>query len=134
MQFSTSDFGAWVTGQVDDQHRPIVVPSAEAIALTNNDPKFASWLGLVMPGNLKWFTDDNLPTATSPPTQTTILVGSPADMFVWEDTMQSFAYVETEATTLTVTVGLRTYLAAVPRHTAAFSYISGSAYPISLVN
>ena len=131
--FTTSDFAGWVTEQVDSEMRPIVLPDAAALASRAEDPKYTGWMGLFLPGNLSWFTDDNLPSATPPNNETTILVGSPADMLLWVGDLIPYTAQQTNADTLTVLCGLRQYVAAVPRHNEAFGYITGSGYPTSLV-
>jgi HK97 family phage major capsid protein len=130
--FSTSDFAGYITSQVDSEGRPIVLPDPAALADVNKDPEWAGWLGLYLPGALRWFMDDNISLATAPTSETTILVGTPQDMLVWEGEQTSYSYMETNAPELSVLVGLRVYLAAIPRHNAAFSYITGSGYPTSL--
>ena len=131
--FSTGDFAAYIASQVDSDGRPIVVPDAAALASRADDVKWAGWLGLVLPGNLRWFSDDNIYAATPPATDTTILVGSPADTLLWEGDPITFAYPETRAGELSVMLGIRAYVAAVSRHNEAFAYITGSGYPTSLV-
>ena len=131
--FSTSDFAGYITSQVDGDGRPIVTPDAAAIASRADDPTWGGWLGLILPGNLRWYADDNVYAATPPATDTTILVGSPADVLLWEGDPVTFAYPETRAGELTVMLGIREYVASIPRHNYAFAYITGSGYPVTLV-
>ena len=132
--FSTSDFAGWVTSQVDNADRPIVVPDASALAATDQLAEYMGWLGLVLPGNLKWFTDDNISAASGPPAnETAVIVCSPADIFVWEGEPYSFAYPETNAQNLSVLTGIRAYVASIPKHNASVAYITGAGYPTSLM-
>lgn len=137
--FSTSDFFGWLSSQVDGEGRPIVLPDAAALVSRDGDPTYAGWTGLFLPGNLKYFSDDNINTAAQSSTigvastETAIVVGSPSDMLMWVGDMVPFTAQQTNAQELTVLVGLRQYAAAIPRHAEAFSYITGSGYPTSLV-
>ncbi len=130
--FSTSDFSGWLFSQVDTEGRPLLVPDAAAIVSRDGDDKYAGWLGAFLPGNLKYFSNDNLPTAAPGP-NTTILVGSPADMLVWAGDIVPFTAQQTYAADLSVLCGLRQYVSATVRHAAAFSYITGTGYPNTLV-
>jgi len=128
--FSTSDFAGWVTRQVDSQNRPIVTPSAAAIAAFSDDPLQAGFLGLTLPGNLRWFADDMIPLSS---THTQVIVAKPSTIAVVESEPLPFAYEETFATTLSVVVGVRSYVAAAVRYPKAIAAISGAGYPTTLV-
>lgn len=136
--FSTSDFFGWLSSQVDSEGRPIVVPDAAAMVSRDGDPSYSGWNGLFLPGNLKYFSDDNILAACQnttigvPSTQTAIIIGSPADMLMWVGDMVPYTAVQTNARNLTVLCGLRQYAAAIPRHAEAFSYIYGTGYSASL--
>ncbi|HVC15433.1 MAG TPA: hypothetical protein VND62_11305 [Acidimicrobiales bacterium] len=127
--FTTSDFAGWATKQVDKQTRPIVVPDAGALVAVSDDPAWQGFMGLVLPGNLRWFADDQIPTTS---THTQVIVSKPATIAVVETEPIAFAYEETFATTLTVVCGVRAYVAAVPRYPTAVAAISGAGYPTTL--
>lgn len=128
--FSTSDFAGWVTRQVDSSNRPIVIPDGGSLMAVANDPLYEAYLGLVMPGGLKWFADDNIPAVGG---NTQVIVARPQEILVWEGDPVSFAFPQTNAGNLSVLIGLRSYVAALPRYSKAVAVISGASYPTSLV-
>ena len=130
--FSTSDFSGWLFSQIDTEGRPLLVPDAAAMVSRDGDDKYAGWLGVFMPGNLKYFANDNIPTA-APGANTTIIAGSPSDLLVWAGEIIPFTAQQTNAANLSVIAGLRQYVSATVRHAGAFSTLSGSGYPITLV-
>lgn len=129
--FSTSDLFGWATRQVDSQMRPILSPDSSALVLAAqmNDPMWNSWTGIHM-GQLRWHTDDSIPASGS---NTQIIVARPSEIFTFDGDPVSFAYPQTYARSLSVVVGLRSYVAAVVRFPKAIATISGAAYPTSLV-
>ncbi len=130
--FSTSDLYGYVTRQVDSTtNRPILTPDSGALVLasTLNDAQWNSWTGVHL-GQLRWHTDDNIPASGS---DTQIIVARPAEVFVFQGEPISFASPQTNATTLSVVVGLRSYVAAIARFAKSVAVISGSAYPLTLV-
>jgi HK97 family phage major capsid protein len=131
--FSSSDFLGYITSQVDADQRPILLPDAAALVAVNEDPAWAGFSGIYLPASLRWFADDNIPNATPPNNETTILVGSPKNMLVWIGDMIPFTAQQTNASELSVVCGLRQYAAGVARHAQAFAYITGTGYPTSLV-
>lgn len=127
--FTTSDLAGWITKQVDTQKRPIFLPTPGALVEAADRPEWSGWLGICLPGALRWFADDNIPVKGS---NTRIIVARPSEMLVWEGEPLTFAYPETLGQNLSVVVGLRKYLAAQPRHAKAIAQISGNGYPTTL--
>lgn len=126
--FATTDVVRWLTKQYDGQGRPIVTPDLAAIE-TANTPGYT---GLVLPGTLKLFADDNLhtvQTASANPTFSQLLVTQSSEVLVWRSSSPiSFAYQETDAASLSVVVGFRCYVASVPRHSASVQVATGAGY------
>lgn len=129
--FSTSDLFGYCTRQVDSQNRPILTPDSSALvaAAAMNDPKWASWTGVHL-GQAAWHTDDNIPASGS---NTQILVARPSEVFVWSGEPIPFVAPEANATTLSMVVSLRQYVASIPRFSKAVAAISGATYPTTLV-
>lgn len=139
--FSTSDMFSYITAQCDSSHRPIVVPQqAPGMPLrTGADdglnggqdlPKWARFTGLIWPGDVLWFTDDNIPASgadtqiiVSAPDEAVLLMESPDPVLsVWPQTFGG---------NLQVVINLRKYVVAINRHAAGSATISGAAYPTS---
>ena len=118
----------FITRQVDDQHRPIVTPDSSALVAAASDPEWAAWTGIHLPGALRWFSDDNIPASGS---NTQIIVARPEEVFTFDGDYYAFSFPETQATTLSVTVGVRSYVGVVVRFPKAIAVISGNAYPTS---
>jgi hypothetical protein len=137
--FTTTDLYGFITRQVDKTtERPIWPPwYATAFPLASdtdnfkgpNWPKYARYMGTVMPGDLVWLTDDAIPTyGTTAFTQ--IVVSAPAvSMVVCEGEGVTTATPETFANELRVVLNFRKYIAAVTRHAAGTATIQGAAYP-----
>jgi hypothetical protein len=141
--FSTSDLFSYVTRQVDSQNRPIVVPQqAPGMPLRNGAddgqngagalPKWARFTGLIWPGDVLWFTDDNIPASGA---DTQILVSAPDEAVLLLESPDPIltVYPQTVGNQLQVIVNLRKYVAAINRHSSGSATISGSAYPTSSV-
>jgi len=132
--FSTSDLYSFVSRQVDDDHRPIFTPDWSAEPWSNyaehGDDTGKGWLGHILPGNIAWFADDNIPASGS---NTQIIVARPQEMVTFEADPVVYAWPETYGPNLSVLVSLVEYVAAVARFPLAFSVISGNTYPTSLV-
>jgi hypothetical protein len=127
--FSTTDLLGWITKQVDSQNRPIIIPDASAIELASaNGADVKGYSGILLPGSLKWFADDNIPTPSGHPTWTQVLVVQAPEILVWSGAPITFSAPETDAQTLSVVVGLRQYAASVPRYAKAVQQITGAGY------
>jgi hypothetical protein len=136
--FTTSDIYNFATEQLDEDKRPIVVPqfvpgfplaaNADDHDESNRLPKWARFTGTVLPAGLLWFTDDNIPLEGTT-THTRLLVSTPGDaIIVMEDEPVLTVFLETKADTLRTILNLRTYAAAVTRHSAGTSVIAGAGY------
>jgi hypothetical protein len=133
--FTTSDLYSYATRQVDSSERPVIIPQfvpGFPVATGDNDsasrPAWARFTGTVMPGGVLWFTDDNIPTVGTT-SRTQIVVSAPADSIVlMEDEPVLTVLVETLANELKVVLNFRCYVAAVTRHAAGTSIITGGAY------
>lgn len=131
--FSTSDLLRWISRQVDTQGRPIIIPDASAIEMVKADPMVGDgvgddvgYTGILMPGGLRYHTDDSIPPVTGQPTQAQFIVAQMAEVFVFKGAPITFAYPETNATTLSVVVGVRQYVASAPRYPKAVAVVNGS--------
>jgi hypothetical protein len=131
--FFTSDLWGHITSQVDDSHRPIILPAftAEpwASLVAAGDPKGEGWAGHVLPSGLAVFEDNSIPASGS---DTQIIVARPHEVLMLEGDPIPIAYPETGAATLSVIVGLRAYVATIVRYPKAIQTISGSAYGSTL--
>lgn len=129
--FTTTDQLSYWTSQVDSQNRPILTPDSSALveAAKMGDPKWRSWSGIHL-GSLAWHTDDNIPANGS---NTQLLVCRPQEIYTFDGENYAFAYPQTSAGTLTVQIGLRTYVGAVVRFPKSVANISSAAYPTSNV-
>lgn len=140
--FTTSDLFSYITRQVDSSARPIVTPQyhAELPKVTGMDdgladpnvPAWARYSGLVLPGNVLLFLDDNIPASGS---NTQIIVSAPEEAVVLMESPDPVLTVfpQTVAGNLQVIVNLRKYVSANTRLPSGTAVISGAAYPTSLV-
>jgi hypothetical protein len=136
--FTTTDLYGFVTRQVDKTtERPIWPPwyaTAFPLAADTDDfrgpdwPKYARYMGTVMPGDLVWLTDDAIPNyGTTSFTQ--IIVSAPAvSMVLCEGPAVTSVWPETEAHKLLVVLNCRKYVAAITRHAAGTATVQGAAY------
>jgi hypothetical protein len=140
--FTTSDIFSHATSQLDEQHRPILVPTfvpgfplaadADDHDESNKLPKWSRFTGVVMPGSTLWFTDDNIPLVGTT-TQTQILVSSPGDaILLMEDEPVLSVFLETKGDKLQTVLNLREYAACATRHSAGTSVIAGAGYTSAL--
>lgn len=143
--FTSSDLFGFATRQVDGQERPILTPQfTPGFPIATGDdgdrqdgalPKWARFTGLMMPGSLPWFTDDNLASLTVGTTsEVYLLVAAPdqaIDLLEGEPILASFG--ESDAQHLQTRIHLRSYCAAVSRHAAGVAPISSAAYTQALV-
>jgi hypothetical protein len=128
--FTTSDISGYFTRQVDSQQRPIFLPDGGALIAADDNPKFAGWLGLVLPGHLFWYADDNIPANGA---NTQLIVSRPEEILFFEGDSVAFTYPQTFGNHLAVVVGARKYIAVQPRFPQATVVITGSAYPLTLI-
>ena len=134
--FTSSDFYSYVTRQVDDQHRPIVVPQfAPGFPLAQGDEQ-TSWsrfTGTVLPGGVLWFEDDTIPTYGTT-SEIQLVVSAPDEaMLLLEGEPIFSVYPQTDAASFELVAGLRAYVAAVPRYPSGTATVFGAAYTSALV-
>ena len=128
--FSQTDLFGFVTRQVDaTTNRPVFTHDWAAgpwLGLgAPGDDTGDGWTGIVMPSNIPWLLDDNIPLSGS---NNQILVSRPSSVLTFESDPIPFAYPETFAPNLTVQIGLRFYTAVVARFPNAHAVITGTAY------
>jgi hypothetical protein len=141
--FSTSDLFSYITRQVDSQNRPIVVPQyAAALPQLNGaddgfqgdgeTPAWSRFSGLMWPGNVAWFLDDNIPASGA---DTQIVVSAPDEAVLLLESPEPIltAFPQLGAASLELVLNLRRYVVAVARHASGSATVSGGAYPSSLV-
>lgn len=130
--FTTTDqFGYWSHQTASTAGVPFIQPDSSAIVLAQSqgDPKWESWMGVHL-GTLAWHSDDNIPALSG---NTQLLVCRPQEIYTFDGQNFTFAYPETGAQTLTVQVGLKTYVGAVVRFPKAIAAITSAAYPVTNV-
>ena len=123
--YSTTDVHGWFGRQMATTGAPVVSPVAAPVS---DADAAAGFTGLVLPGGLRYFTDDNIPASSG---NAQVLVARPDQILVWgadPDEAMSFAYPSTDAGTLSVVIGLRAYCGAIVKHAHAVSVISGAGY------
>ncbi len=127
--FTTTDFFRWAAKQVDSQGRPIFTPDAAAIEAAVTNGRGNGYTGIVLPGNLRWHTDDSLAAiqaTNTNPTQAQVLLVQAPEIYIYEAQPVAFSMIEPQAATLSVLVGIRVYFATAARFNAAVQVISGS--------
>ena len=131
--FTTSDLYSYATRQLDGQNRPVLLPSFNPgppqILDGNDKDKWWGFTGTVMPGVVFWFIDDAIPAAGN---NTQIIVCDPSKVVTFEGDPIVFAYPQTLGNQLSVVVGMRQYVAAIPRYPGALAYTSSNVYPTTL--
>lgn len=131
--FTTTDQFSYWSSQIDSTSGvPFILPDSSAMLLAEQtgDPKWHSWTGTRVAGSLLWHTDDNIPASG---VNTQLLVARPKEIYTFDGANLAFAYPETGAQSLTVQVGMRTYVGAVARFPKSIAAITGTAYPLSNV-
>lgn len=131
--FSTTDLLRWATKQTDaTTNRPVIIPDATAIEVVRADATQGGvgsddgYSGVLLPGGLRWHTDDNIPAQTGHPTYAQFIVAQMSEVLVFDGDPISFAYPESDAVNLTVAVGLRKYVASSPRYGKAVAVVNGA--------
>jgi hypothetical protein len=136
--FTTTDMYGFITRQVDKTTERQIWPPWYATAFRlaadtdnfkgPNWPKYARYMGTVMPGDLVWLTDDAIPNyGTTSFTQ--IIVSAPAvSMVLCEGEGVTSVFPETKATELGVVLNYRKYAASVTRHAGGTASVQGAAY------
>ena len=143
--FSTADFYSYATRQVDEQHRPIVVPQhAAGFPISNGAddgpqgdqprPKWSRFTGSVLPGSVLWIEDDNIPSVGTL-NRTQLIVSAPDEAITLCESPVPILTSSPEygAAHLQVLVNSRKYVAAVTRYPSGTAAISSAAYTTSLI-
>jgi hypothetical protein len=132
--FTTPDLYSFATRQVDDGHRPILIPTfAPGNPLWPDDDTVAweQYTGTVLPGNLLWFVDENVPANGS---NTQIVVSRPSTIVLMEGDVPTVrVFPETLAENLQAIVQLYNYVCCIPRYPSATATVTGAAYPTTLI-
>lgn len=130
--FSDPDIFNYATDQLDGQNRPILIPQfAPGNPLWPNEDveKWQQFTGVVLPANLMWFIDPNVPASGS---DTQIIVSKPDTIALWEGDDPIVRVVPApQAGTLQATIQLYNYVAAVPIYPGATASVSGAGYALT---
>ena len=142
--FSSSDMYSYITRQVDDQHRPIVVPTfaagfpisngADGGAQDGSLPKWSRFTGTVLPAGVLWFENESLPVVGTT-NHARLIVSAPEEAILLCESPEPILTSSPEygAAHLQVLVNSRKYVAAVTRHASGTASISSAAYTTSLI-
>lgn len=138
--FTTYDMFSGLSDIMGSDGRPMVMPTEmPGFPLVegaddgdaNRRPKWSRFTGVVLPGGVLWFTDDNIPASgsntqliVSAPEQSVVLLESPVPTFT--------VYPQTMARNLEVVLNLRSYACCIARHASGTQVYSGNAYPTTL--
>ena len=131
--FTTTDqFSYWSSQISSTGGVPFILPDSSAMvaAEATGDPKWNNWSGVHI-GSLRWHLDDNIPVNPSNTANTQLLVCRPKEMYTFDGANMAFAYQETSAQSLSVQIGMRTYVGAVARFPKFTASMSSTAYPVS---
>jgi hypothetical protein len=143
--FTTSDLYNYITRQVASGGTPFFQPILAFPAFPPqqgwmvgaddgfNAGKIPSWRGFsgtMLPGNVAWFTDDNIPASG---TGAQLIVTEPDEaVILFEDPSPVLrVFPQTEANNLEIIVSVQKYVAFLARHTAGIQIITGGAYSSS---
>jgi hypothetical protein len=144
--FTTSDLYSYVTRQVAAGGTPFFqpmlafpgYPPQNALLSGADDgwdgfakkPSWSRFTGTMLPGQVAWFTDDNIPASGS---NTQLFLLSPEEAIVLFEQQQPTLNVfpQTVANNLEIVLTVRKYCAFLARHTAGIQIIVGAAYPTS---
>ena len=140
---TTSDFFSYVSHIFTTGGQPALVNAAQTIPGIpvdgdRDDPdETGTWTrftGVIMPGALPWFLDDNIPTAGGTANNTQVIVSaSQESLLLLEDPNPVLTVFDQSsvASSLNVILNARQYVALVTRHASGTQVITGSAYPSS---
>jgi len=143
--FTSSDLYNYATRQLDGSERPILQPQftpgfpiavgADGDQQGGKLPPWSRFTGCMLPGELPWFTDDNLATMTVGTTnEVYVIVSAPdeaIDLLEGDPILTSFT--ESDAAHAQVRVNLRSYAAAITRHASGTAAVSSAAYTTALI-
>ena len=116
---------AWLAAQVDNQNRPIILPTAPYVLSDGSGDE--GDCDFVLIGS-RAFRDANVPASGG---NAQLLVCHMPEVWVFESEpiMRSFA--ETQAGTLSVVLQRYSYYTVIVRYSAAVQPVTGAAYPLS---
>src|SRR5262249_33680825 len=139
--FTTTDLYGFVTRQVDaTTNRPIWPPwyaTAFPLAADTDDfrgpnwPKYARYMGTVLPGDIVWMVDEAIPNWGTTRFSQIIMSAPAVAMVLCEGEGVVSVFPEYKPQALDVLLNLRKYVAAVARHAGGTSTVQGAAYPSS---
>lgn len=125
--FATSDFVDYIGAYSDGNARPVFAPELDANHLpirAQGDQGAEGYSGYVLTG-LALFADDNIPASGA---NTQIVVCRADTILQLEGAPIPYLYPPTYAGNLDAVLGVRSYVATIPRFPAGVSVISGAAY------
>jgi hypothetical protein len=125
--FATSDLVDYATGWADAQGRPVFEPAFDDNLLpirAGGDPDGEGYSGYVLSG-LALFADDSIPVSGS---DTQVIVTRPRAILQLESAPITYLAPQGSASNLESVLGVRQYIATVPRYPSAVSVVSGAAY------
>ena len=132
--FTTPDLYSYVTRQLDTSNRPMIVPQfapGDPLWPDQDNKAWRQFTGTVLPGTLTWFVDESIQPQGS---NTVVIVSRPDTIVTFEgDEPLVRAYGETIANQLQTVIQLYNYLAVVPRFPYGTAYVTGNAYPTTLI-
>jgi len=140
--FSTYDFYSYVSDQVGSDGRPLLVinetpgtpiqnwppPTGADDGLQGGTaPAWSRFTGVVLPGSVLWFTDDNIPASGS---NSQVLVSAPDQAVVVAESPDPVLAVfpQTYAGNLAVVVSCYEYATCVTRHASGTAVLTGAGY------
>ena len=137
---STSDFFSYVSHLAATSGQAAIVTSQYVPGLPldgdRDDPNerdaWSRFTGVVMPGALPWFLDDNIPTAGGTANNTQVIVSATQEsLILLEDPNPVLSVFEQSgvAGNLQVILNAREYAALITRHASGTQVITGTAYP-----
>lgn len=138
--FTTSDMFDYVThifttgGQPAGVNLMQTVPGIPMDGDRDDPSKQDDWsrfTGLILPGSLPWFLDDNIPTTGGTANLTQVVVSATQESLILledPDPIMS-VFEDSVAGNLQVILNAREYAALVTRHASGTQVISGTAYP-----
>ena len=125
--FATGDLVDYVSAYADAQGRPIFEPTFDDNLLpirAGGDPAGEGYSGYVVSG-LALFADDSIPLTGS---DTQLIVTRPSKILQLESAPVSYLMPQGAAGNLEAVMGVRQYVATVPRYPTGVAAISGAAY------
>jgi len=130
--FASSDICDYIAAWADAQGRPVFSPDFTANRLpirSDGDSLAEGFTGYVLVG-LALFAEDQIPNSGTTSNQQ-ILVSRPETVLHMEGAVIPFVYPPTVAGSLEAVLGVRQYVATIPRYPSGTAIVGGSAYASS---